>query len=380
MKNKLVLVLVSLIVSYACSVNVSGRVYETIVRVGLFSNAKKIHIKSHGDFRVVDVFSLDKEKLKSDTDYIVTASGQDLLVGSKRFSKQIRFIPNKRDEFLMVNGRRYRDTILILLKDGGNLTAINELGIDGYLFGVLPVEVSPKWPIEALKAQAIVSRTYVINNIGKYDSQGYDMSSDIFSQVYRGVEVENAMTNKAVNDTSGVVLTYKGSLAKAFFHSSCGGHTESVKEVWGNSIEYLKGVVCGYCKDSPRYHWNIDIAPGIIKDKINKKGYKIGNIHDIKLLSRTGSGRIGDMYILHKQGKLLISGHKFRMAVGPDLLKSVLFAIERSAPQYRFYGRGWGHAVGMCQWGAKGLSETGRSCKYILRFYFPGTRIEQWKY
>ncbi|MEA3506523.1 MAG: SpoIID/LytB domain-containing protein, partial [Elusimicrobiota bacterium] len=311
--------------------------------------------------------------------YPVEASAEGIDIAGQSLSDLMRIVSRDGDEFLTVNGRWYRDTVIIK-KTAGGLTAINELGIDGYLFGVLPVEVSPGWPIESLKAQAVVSRTYVVNNIGKYENDGYDLSSDVFSQMYRGVEVENSKSNRAVAETAGRVLTYKGDLAKAYFFSSCGGYTASSKEVWGNDIPYMRGVTCPYCKDSPRYRWEEKVSPATIKEALNKRGYNIGDVKDIEFLSRADSGRIRDMVIVHSGGKTAITGHKFRMAVGPNIIKSTMMSIDRSKKNFLFYGRGWGHGAGMCQWGAKGQAEAGKSYKDILKFYFPGTEVKKWAY
>jgi stage II sporulation protein D len=142
----------------------------------------------------------------------------------------------------------------------------------------------------------------------------------------------------------------------------------------------MRGNACRYCKGSHQYKWENSITPEAMKIKLNKKGYKVGEIKKLKLLSRTDSGRIDDMYVIHSKGKLKISGHKFRMVIGPNVIKSTLMAVKQSKKKYDFYGRGWGHGLGMCQWGAKGLAERGRSYKNILKFYFPGTKVKKWKY
>ncbi|MFH1414850.1 MAG: SpoIID/LytB domain-containing protein [Elusimicrobiota bacterium] len=357
----------------------SGRVSETIIKVNILSGKSELKVESEQDFTAADIFTLDTLKLEKETGYTIMPEAGGLSISGKVFGSQVRIIPGESGSFIKLNGRRYRDTIIIV-KNSDGLSAINELGVDGYLFGVLPVEVSPKWPIESLKAQAVVSRTYVLNNLGKYSKKGYDLSSDIFSQMYKGVDVEDSESNRAVIETKGIVLAYKNELALAYFHSSCGGYTADVKEVWGNAIPYMRGVTCPYCKDSPRYHWEKHISGEFIGESLRGKGYDTGEVSGIKFLSRTDSGRIKDMYVIHSGGKLLITGHRFRMAIGPDIIKSALMALDRSKPGFYFYGRGWGHGVGMCQWGAKGLAEKGKNYKYILKFYFPGAHVTKWRY
>lgn len=371
---------VILVISKPFSYSRNDKVPETIVKIGFLDNRSRIHVKSDGDITAVDILTMEHVTLKRNRDAVVKPLADGgIQVADTEFNSPVRFIPKKSKKFIRINGRRYRDTVVVR-NEKGKLTVINELGLDGYLFGVLPVEVSPKWPMEALKAQAIVSRTYVLANLGKYGSKGYDMSSNVFSQVYRGVEVESAATNKAVKETAGMVLTYKGKLSKAFFFACCGGHTADVKKVWKNPYKYLKGIVCGFCKESPHYYWDYEITPEELRKKLKRKKIDTGIIKKIKFESRTKSGRIDGMKIKHSKGNIDITGHRFRMILGPDKIKSTLFTIDRSKPKYFFYGRGWGHGVGLCQWGSKEMAEKGKNYRSILKRYFPGTKVKKWSY
>ena len=258
---------------------------------------------------------------------------------------------------------------------------INELGIEGYLYGVLPKEVSPSWPIEALKAQAVVSRTYVLNNIGRFEKKGYDLCSTYLSQVYGGVEVERPETTIAVEETRGEVLTYNGELAKVFFHSNSGGYTADVKYVWGMDIPYLKGRKDKYSINSPQYRWKKRIKKDFILKKLRKEGYKIGKIKRIKLKGRTRSKRVKYFIIYTDKGKIKINSNRFRMICGPEIIRSTLIEnLEMKGDSFIFEGRGWGHGVGFSQWGARNMALEGYNYRKILRFYFPGTKIEKWDY
>ncbi|NLB35577.1 MAG: SpoIID/LytB domain-containing protein [Elusimicrobia bacterium] len=279
-------------------------------------------------------------------------------------------------EPLAVNGRSYRGNLILIPLDG-KVRVINEVEVEDYLRGVLPVEVHPEWPLEALKVQAVVSRTYVYNNIGKNADKGFDLTDDVFSQVYRGKDVETENTDRAVKETRGQLIYLDGAPIPSYFFSCCGGHTEDVRKVWSGSFSHMEGVECIYCADSPRYSWSFTISPEEISDRLKSAGYFAGDILDIKLISRTNSGRIDLMELKTSTGTLSITGHQFRMALGPDNLKSALFAIDRSAPDYNFYGRGWGHGVGICQWGSRGLADQGAGFKEILKFYLPGIDIRR---
>ncbi|MEE9316373.1 MAG: SpoIID/LytB domain-containing protein [bacterium] len=358
-----------------------NRLPETIIRIGILENVYSANISADGGFEVIDLGTGKKVRLKSSSIYLVLSTSKGIRIGNKIFSPSLRFNSLSDGEMLRVNGRRYRDGIKISLNNKGNLNVINELGVEGYIYGVMTREVSPEWPIEALKAQAVVSRTYVMKNLGKYDKQGFDLSATITSQVYGGGESEDPRTSKAVDLTQGEVVTYKGELIKSFFHSNCGGHTEDVTNVWEGEgrLPYLKGVVCPFCKKTHQYYWEKTIKKKMLEQKLNEKGYNVEDIKKIKILGRSSSGRVTYLKIYHQRGRLKIKASRFRMVMGPNLIKSTLFAMEHIGNRIKFYGRGWGHGVGMCQWGAKGMAERRANYRQILRYYYPKTKIEKWE-
>ncbi|NIM03285.1 SpoIID/LytB domain-containing protein [bacterium] len=358
-----------------------NRLPETIIRVGILENVYSANLSAAGGFEVIDLGTGRHAKLKKSSIYLVLAASEGIRIGDEIFGPALRFKSLSDNEMLRVNGRRYRDGIKISLNNKGNLNVINELGIEGYLYGVMTREVSPEWPIEALKAQAVVSRTYVMKNLGKYDKEGFDLSATITSQVYGGGEAEDPRTSKAVDLTRGQVITYEGELIKSFFHSNCGGRTEDVTNAWEGEqpFPYLKGVVCYFCKKTHQYYWEKTIKKKMLTEKLNENGYSVEEIKKIKILGRSSSGRVTYLKIYHGGGRLKIRGNAFRMLMGPNIIKSTLFAMEHMGNRIKFYGRGWGHGVGMCQWGAKGMAERGANYRQILRYYYPKTKIEKWE-
>jgi stage II sporulation protein D len=359
----------------------SNRLPETIIRIGILENVDSVNVSGDGDFEAIDSGTGRHVKLKDSNIYLIIPTSQGIRIGKEIFGPSVRLNSFSDGEMLRVNGRRYRDGIKILLNSKGKLNVINELGIEGYLYGVMSREVSPGWHIEALKAQAVVSRTYVMKNLGKHDREGFDLSATMTSQVYGGVEAEDPRTTEAVDLTRGEVITYNGELIKSFFHSNCGGHTEDVSNVWEGEqqVPYLKGRVCVFCKESYQYYWEKTIEKEMVKQKLNENGYNVGDIKKIKILGRSSSGRVTCLRIYHTGGHLEIRAHNFRMIMDPSLIRSTLFAIEQMGNRIRFYGRGWGHGVGMCQWGAKGMAERGVNYRHILQYYYPGTKIEKWE-
>jgi len=359
----------------------SGRLPETIIRIGILEDINSINISGDGDFEAIDLGTGRQVKLEDSSIYLILPTSKGIKIGNEIFGPSVRLNSFSDGEMLRVNGRRYRDGIKISLNGKGNLNIINELGVEGYLYGVMAREVSPEWSIEALKAQAVVSRTYVMKNLGKHDREGFDLSATVTSQVYGGVEAEDPRTSKAVDLTRGEVITYNGELIKSFFHSNCGGHTEDVSNAWEGEqrLPYLKGRVCPFCKDSYQYYWEKTIEKEMVKKKLNENGYNVGDIKKIRILGRSSSGRITYLRIYHNRGHLDIRANNFRMVMDPSVIRSTLFAMEGMGNRIKFYGRGWGHGVGMCQWGAKGMAERGTNYRQILQYYYPETKTEKWE-
>jgi len=358
-----------------------GRLPETIIRIGILENVYSVNISADGDFEVIDSGTAEHFRLESNSIYLILPTSQGIRIGDKIFGPSVRFNSSSDAAMLRVNGRRYRDGVKVSLNSRGNLNVINELGVEGYLYGVMTREVSPEWSMEALKAQAVVSRTYVMKNLGKHDREGFDLSATITSQVYGGVEAEDDRTSKAVDLTQGEVITYKGEPIKSFFHSNCGGHTEDVSNAWEGEEElpYLPARPCPFCKKSYQYYWEETIKKQMIEEKLNKNGYNVEDIKKIRVLGRSSSGRVTYLRIYHNRGRLKIRASVFRMTMGPNLIRSTLFAMEQMGTRIKFYGRGWGHGVGMCQWGAKGMAEKRANYRQILQYYYPQTKIEKWE-
>ena len=276
-----------------------------------------------------------------------------------------------------VQNRKYHSAIQILKNPKGSLTVVNEIDVEDYLKGVLPGEMHAAWPEEALKAQAVISRTYAIfKNIENKDLP-FSLSSDVESQVYEGKIIEQASTNRPIQKTRGEVLTYRGKIFPTFFHSTCGGRTTRADRVW--NIEphpCLKGVECNFCHGSKVYRWHSEFSGTQIKNLLAKKGYSVPEVQSIVPQGVDESGRVKSFEIKHSGGSLKIPAHKFRLAVGADRMRSTKVDLHQTGNQFVFDGQGWGHGVGLCQWGAKRLAELGYQYQDILRYYYPGSEIQ----
>jgi stage II sporulation protein D len=281
---------------------------------------------------------------------------------------------------IYVNNRKFRGDIDIIRTEKTELLVINHLDIEDYVSGVLYHEVSHLWPMDALKAQAIASRTFAVYKTIESLNRDYDMTSDIYSQVYGGRTSERYKTSRAVRETKGKILIYKDRVLPAYFHAACGGHTEDASLLWNVDIPPLKGGVCSYCQRSPHVKWTAAILLRDIEAGLAKGGYKIKDVQDIKVLAHDRSGRVTEVSVFGMNTKEVLAANKFRLAVGPNILKSANFNVSIKGNSAFFNGKGWGHGVGMCQWGAYYMSKKGFSCDEILRFYYPGASVADMQY
>jgi len=303
----------------------------------------------------------------------VTPSGDKIKVGiNGPYTSPLRL---KQDGIFHINDRAYRGS-LIVHNVNGILTLVNELNLEDYLYGVVPGEVPVNWSKEVIKAQAVVARTFALHQIYNSKKKGiYDLDSTTSSQMYEGFSLEKEHVNRLVDETRGQVLIYKNKLAQTYYHSTCGGQTEDPAFVWGKSLPYLKNVSCPYCKDTPHYEWTKVMTPMELQNALIAKGKDI-KVTGIRANQYNSSRRVALLTVKGKKGNSLsIKGSRFREILGYRNLKSLRFTIETRNNQFYFHGKGWGHGVGLCQWGAKGMSDKGINFKRILAFYYRGTSL-----
>lgn len=259
----------------------------------------------------------------------------------------------------------------------GRLRVINILDIEDYLKGVVPVEVSPKWHPELLKVQAIISRTYALNRKRANPDKEFDLLATTGDQVYAGRSKEDPAANLAIAETAGWVLTYEGQVILAAFHSTSAGSTESASAVWGLDIPYLKGASCPFDQGSPYYRWTRSLPMETVQDNLAQAGYSVGTIATITPFRKTPAGRVDQVRILHSRGQLILKAPELRRILGYTELRSTQFEIEKMSRDLMLRGMGSGHAVGLCQWGAKEMAEMGYRAEDILGHYYPGVRLER---
>ncbi len=267
-----------------------------------------------------------------------------------------------------VNGREYKGRILIL-PDGGGLAVVNEVPLEKYLAGLVNAEISSKWPMEAVKAQVVAARTYALYKMGKSE-EFYHLKSDVSDQVYLGAAAEDKRAIKAVRSTRGEVLKYGNELIPAFYHSNCGGKTADATDVWGVPHPALKSTQCSFCSDAPYGHWRLTLNWAELQKAINGLYPGTGRVKSITVRKRSGDGRVTILAVVTGKGRILVDSGDFRKEVGYNRLPSTLFRMGGGDGKVIFEGRGFGHGVGLCQWGAKGASERGWDYARILGKYY----------
>ncbi|MDH5721154.1 MAG: SpoIID/LytB domain-containing protein [Spirochaetia bacterium] len=294
-------------------------------------------------------------------------------IDRRRFQKKGTYLPNstvhlsgKNKKFKI--GKKIYSGDIAVQKSAENFLYINHVSEDSYLISVVGHEMNDSWPQEALKAQTVVARTYLYQRMLENSRKEYDVDGTTNNQVYGGKLKDENNLELAVQKTSREVIMYNGTIADVFFHSSCGGHTEDSESVWQKPHPYLIAKKTGHCQDAKDFQWSETFSKHTIETKL-----KIKDLKNIKVKSRTRSGRAETVVFTAKNKSREILSEDLRKNLG---LKSTFFDMRVNSDKVEVSGRGYGHGVGMCQWGSKNLADNKKvNYRQILRFYFPNTRV-----
>lgn len=351
-----------------------------LVRIGVRVETSQVKISNLASIDTVDLLQDDQQNWPPG-EYVFSAKSGFLMLDGQKKGKKWRFHSSNPDRQLQVGDKGYRGDLVVRVAGDDKLTVVNELSIDDYLKGVLPREVVVTWAEQSLRAQAVAARTYLASHLGAHASQGFDLCSDVHCQVYGGTAKEHPRTNDAVDDTRDQILIYEGKPIGAYFYSHCGGSTEQIQAVWGETNKpYLPRKKCSYCVGNPRYSWTLSLSMGEILSGLRAKTLVRGEkLKSLRIKKKSGSGRAEYITVTTDKGSYDLRGNAFRIALNPEKIRSTLFTkFEKHGNGYKFAGRGWGHGVGFCQWGAKGQAEAGKGYREILRFYYPGAELVTW--
>ncbi len=372
------------------------------IRIGLALETASVALGGGGAFRVIDPDEGVLAEVPRDRVATVTASGSLITVRGIAPSiarRRLTIAPGSGEATVRYGGREYRG---VLELDRGNtgVRVINRVDLEEYLIGVVGAEMGNRAPEEfaALQAQAVASRTYAIRHQDR-TGRGYDMVADVNNQVYAGLSLEQPLAARAVEETRGEILTWGGEPIDAFFSSTCGGETEDGPAVFAAATRpYLRSVSdrdasgTAWCAISPRYRWQEEWSASqlltILRRTLAANGLPLArsaDLSEMRVLDRTATGRIASLELTGRNGRTVVTGQAIRRVLAPTaggILRSTDFTVKIGRTGGRvervtIEGQGYGHAVGMCQYGAIGRARAGQDYVMILTSYFQGTTLSR---
>ncbi len=397
------------------------------IRVGLFYNTTaKTALTISGENVTVNC---DGAEPVTNATFSIGIGDNGLLVNDVLYqTNSIEFVPE--NNIISVDGKQYRGYIRLLLTDKG-INVINVVKLEEYLYGVLPLEMSTGWPIEALKAQAVCARTYAAKDIGRFEQYGFDVTDTTLSQVYGGIGVEKPDCTMAVDETKGMIATYGGKIAETYYFATSNGTTLDVKDVWGGTnYPYLVPVddsmQSNVIKDNGK--WKVKFTKSELTELFKNKGLEIGDVLDVTADEYNNQGAVMKLTVVGADGRKSYTKGKTRDILalrsqtytitkltsgGQEKELSVLtsngstktklgFCVATSSgtqnisnkvnvlsnDKIEFYentngefegieinGTGYGHGIGMSQNGAKALALSGYTFDNIIKHYYTGIEL-----
>lgn len=260
----------------------------------------------------------------------------------------------------------------------GRRRHVVKLPMETYLAGVIGNEMSRRWPIEALKAQSVAARSYALYRMeeAKKEGRSFDVVSTQGDQVFRKRDTQDSYLTSIVDKTRGEVLWKNGRVVEAFYSSTCGGKLRSAKEAGLSDDSPIPGLRSdSYCKRSPFRSWMVVTTLEDLADRFQKNGLPVKDLQSVRIKDKDRSGYVKSIEVADLSKSWKLSGDKFRSIMGSMRLKSLLFNVEKSEDEIHLVGRGFGHGVGMCQYGAERMATQGKKYRTILSKYYPGIAI-----
>ena len=335
------------------------------LRVAIKDGISRVQVGSSTNAIVRDSAGQKVGELEAMNAFSAQGGGGNVALGQWR--SQSLWVEPTSDGYVWIGDRWYRGRTQLVPTSKG-LTAVNHVNLEHYLYSVLGAEMSPSWPLEALKAQAVAARSFALHKRSSGTSV-YDVTNTTSSQVYKGIETEAQSTHQAVNATAGQVMTYGGKVILAAFHSSSGGHTENVEDIWTQPLPYLRGVA-DYDMGAPVFQWTKSFS----RSEMSRLISGVGNVVSMTPERRTPQGRVVTMKVQGDRGTKRVSGNDLRSALG---LRSTLFAVSSTGSGFQIDGRGYGHGLGLSQWGAHNLAAQGTNYQQILGHYYQSATLAQ---
>ena len=335
------------------------------LRVAIKKDVSKLKVGSSTEAIVKDDLGKQIGQLAPMSSLAVKAKSDSLAIANLAGKTELIIEPTE-NGYVWIGDRWYRGKTR-LIREGNTITAINHVELEDYLYSVVGAEAVSTWPIEALKAQAVAARSYALYKRNSEPNDIYDVDTTVGTQVYKGLDTEYTTTHEAVDSTLGQIMTYNNEVILAAFHSSSGGYTENVEDIWTSPLPYLRSVV-DYDQKSPVFEWQQIFPVSRIKTLVAG----IGNIRGLQPAQMTPRGRVITMKVTGDLGSAMISGKDLRTTLD---LRSTLFRMSTDGKNVRVKGRGFGHGLGLSQWGAYYLAQQGVDYHRILAHYYQNANL-----
>ena len=360
---------------------------STLIRVNVTPGGDdSFQLSVSGEYSIRAVDST-RELFKGDglSSSKVEPTKNGLKIGRSTFAAtRLEIVPKTNPE-IRVNGHLYRGIVRLFRRTDGRVSAVNVLPVEEYLASVVDSEMPASFPEAARQAQAIVARTYALYQKEHADPASvYDLFASQRSQKYLGVEYtdtsgrrlagESESSRRAVADTRGIVCRHRGQVFCTYYSACCGGMTTNGDELFEDAAPILKSVPCEWCRESSYYRWSADVnRQDFLKDLQGLES--LSSIVSIQQTAGPGTGVISRFRIGDGRKSLTVSGVELRDRLPAGTLRSPHFSLALKKDVVRVEGRGHGHGVGFCQWGANGQAHAGKSCFEIVRHYYPGAEL-----
>lgn len=361
----------------AADADVAGR---ALIQVAIVRQEESATLVASGPVRVVPPGG-KRRLLEWKGELKLTPREGGLRLADLRLATETRLEPQGGSS-IKVGADGHRGALILRLDPGQTVTVVEEIPLEEYLEGVLPHEMDPDWPLEALKAQAVVARTFAYANMGKFRKDGFDLTADTRSQVYRGITAVNENVRSAVRQTRGEVLGWNDRLLRVYYHACCGGMTEDSARAWGGELKDtprpLRGVKDPWCRSAPNHDWSAYFTWADLMSAIQEKVDLPGPLTSLKIAHRDVAGYVLSFAARAGRRSVMVKSSDLRRSLGAGELRSTrIRSLVLRKKGVEFLGAGSGHGVGLCQWGAKLQALKGRSYDRILLFYFPGSTLSE---
>ncbi len=354
-----------------------GVASATELRVGIQQGAQTVRVGASGNAVVTDGSGRTLGTLPPMLGFVAQVQGGQVVLHT--FRGRDLWVRPTDNSFVFISDDWYRGRLRLVARPDG-LLAVNHVPLEEYLYSVVGSEMYPFWPLEALKAQAVAARSFVLFRLRRPADPDFDVGRTVTWQAYKGYSRESDSTREAVTATTGQVVTYRGQIIEAVYHAASGGHTENVEDIWSAPRPYLRGVP-DFDQEAPVYSWQKTFTQA----ELSRLLPGVGQVTSLTPVRTTPQGRVVEMRVTGTAGTKTFTGAELRRLLD---LRSTLFQVTPTRGDiastnpvdtpnggFEFQGRGFGHGLGMSQWGAFGLAQRGYNYQQILQYYYQGTEI-----